>query len=397
MAASSTTLFPESIASMFRKPNLNIRVVSYNVLSSHLASPSHFATLNPAHLAATARLPVVLQKIDAEISTHKRVIVCLQEVSYDWAGKIHVFFASKGYHVVTSNYGRSFNGYMGVVLAWPVAGFDAIDVDISRVSDTRPGGWPANKDPPPGVISKLLSSSFQIIQTILTAPLQKIGLISSPSRDAEPWDYAKSRMNVLLTAVLRDKESGAKFCISNYHMPCSFWDGRIMTLHADLCLAHVQRIALREGSAHEPGATNAPAKAETDPLPYILAGDFNIKPSDSIYGFMTTGSIHVDDPAHPGMKEGETWLPSIVEPVRSAYRLMLGQEPDFTNFAHVGDRANMPFIDTLDYIFLSPSWSVEKVRDLPARDVAGGPFPNLDHGEPSDHILIAATLSSPSK
>lgn len=382
---------------MFRKPNLNVRVVSYNVLSSHLASPSHFNTLNPAHLAATARLPVVLQKVEAEISTHKRVIVCLQEVSHDWAGKIHVFFASKGYHVVASNYGRNFNGYMGVLLAWPVNGFDAVDVDIARVSDTRPNGWPVNKDPPPGMISKLVSSSLQIVQTILTAPLQKIGWIPGPTGDAEPWDYAQKRMNVLLTAVLRDKESGVKFCISNYHMPCSFWDGRIMTLHADLCLAHVQRIARRQESAQEPGSTNAPTEARTEPLPYILAGDFNIKPSDSIYRFVTTGSVHTDDPAHPGTKEGESWSPSIVEPVRSAYRVMLGQEPDFTNFALVGERSNTPFIDTLDYIFLSPTWNVEKVRELPKRDVAGGPFPNLDHGEPSDHVMIAATLSIPSK
>jgi 2',5'-phosphodiesterase len=77
--------------------------------------------------------------------------------------------------------------------------------------------------------------------------------------------------------------------------------------------------------------------------------------------------------------------------------VMLGQEPDFTNFALVGERSNTPFIDTLDYIFLSPTWNVEKVRELPKRDVAGGPFPNLDHGEPSDHVMIAATLSIPSK
>jgi mRNA deadenylase 3'-5' endonuclease subunit Ccr4 len=98
---------------MFRKPSLNIRVVSYNVLSSHLASPSHFTTLNPAHLEAAARIPVVLQKLDSELGTHRNVIVCLQEVSYDWLGKFHAYFANKGFHMTAVNYGRKFNGYMG--------------------------------------------------------------------------------------------------------------------------------------------------------------------------------------------------------------------------------------------------------------------------------------------
>jgi len=58
---------------------LRLRVVSYNVLSSHLASPGHFTTLNPEHLYASARLPVVLKKLSNEISK-KNTIICLQEV-----------------------------------------------------------------------------------------------------------------------------------------------------------------------------------------------------------------------------------------------------------------------------------------------------------------------------
>jgi mRNA deadenylase 3'-5' endonuclease subunit Ccr4 len=49
------------------------------------------------------------------------------------------------------------------------------------------------------------------------------------------------------------------------------------------------------------------------------------------------------------------------------------------------------FIDTLDYIFLSPQWSVQEVPALPHRDGANGPFPN--ENEPSDHLLIAAELT----
>jgi hypothetical protein len=39
-------------------------------------------------------------------------------------------------------YGKKFNGYMGTVLAYPSSLYDAIDVDIATLSDTREGGWP---------------------------------------------------------------------------------------------------------------------------------------------------------------------------------------------------------------------------------------------------------------
>ena len=99
--------------------------------------------------------------------------------------------------------------------------------------------------------------------------------------------------------------------------------------------------------------------------------------------------------------------------MKSAYAVhdASGAEPDFTNYARI--KEDDPFIDTLDYIFLgdgdnsgsnsdgdseqcsnnhSDSWKVKSVKELPHRDDAGGPFPNLDHGEPSDHIMIAADL-----
>ena len=82
------------------------------------------------------------------------------------------------------------------------------------------------------------------------------------------------------------------------------------------------------------------------------------------------------------------WHPTS-EAMRSAYAVA-GKEPDFTNYARVQE--DEPFIDTLDYIFVSEDWNVAGVKDLPHREDAGGPFPNLDRGEPSDHLLIAADL-----
>ena len=77
-------------------PQAAVRVVSYNVLSSHLASPSHFSRLNPEHLDAAVRLPKILAKLESEMRSSRATIFCLQEVSYQWAGKFHTFFANKG-------------------------------------------------------------------------------------------------------------------------------------------------------------------------------------------------------------------------------------------------------------------------------------------------------------
>ena len=59
-------------------------VVTYNVLSSALASPDWFRFCDPANLEPDTRLTRVVSKLKSEID--KRAIICLQEVSRDWSG-----------------------------------------------------------------------------------------------------------------------------------------------------------------------------------------------------------------------------------------------------------------------------------------------------------------------
>jgi hypothetical protein len=46
------------------------------------------------------------------------------------------------------------------------------------------------------------------------------------------------------------------------------------------------------------------------------------------------------------------------------------QEPNFTNYAQV--RGGEPFVDTLDYVFVSRQWGVREVLALPHRDDMAG-------------------------
>ena len=55
------------------------------------------------------RLERLTRKLAAEVSAE--AVICLQEVSLSWAGPLHAFFASRGYHFVFSSYGRKKNGY----------------------------------------------------------------------------------------------------------------------------------------------------------------------------------------------------------------------------------------------------------------------------------------------
>lgn len=139
-----------------------------------------------------------------------------------------------------------------------------------------------------------------------------------------------------------------------------------------MCFQHVQDLASRQK------------------LPCILAGDFNTRPVHSCYKFLTTGQLDKTDSYHPRPKSGVEWTPTS-EPMESACVAYLSKEPDFTNYAQA--KEDEPFIDTLDYIFLSQGqWLVENMTSFVDRAQAGGPFPNLEKSEPSDHILMAADL-----
>ena len=118
---------------------------------------------------------------------------------------------------------------------------------------------------------------------------------------------------------------------------------------------------------------------------------------------------------------GWSWRPDLTVPMQSAYALVRGTEPAFTNYAKIrcvvhacplrlarwcramgvthglsGTRRNDPeFIDTLDYIFVSRRCEVLDVLPLPdlAASKRAGPQPTAE--QPSDHLLLAASIRFP--
>ena len=443
-------------------------VVTYNILSSALASPDWFRHCDPRDLEADTRLQRVLHKLGAQVE--KRAIICLQEVSREWSGKLHAFFQQRNYTFIDSLYGPQVSGYMGVGIAFPNERWRAVDVDIQRIADTkdawivserenawrpasseaRVGDWtcpacgahvfatkvacyrcrapkpkvvPETNNAPLGAplgagpLGEALSSLWDWLRARCGAGVigvsgssgaaaaassslehdeelaralqadeydrgvaRRSGAASSLMVEVPAWYDASRRKENTMVAVHLSSMSHelVRLWCATYHMPCAFDQPRLMAMHAAMAMQHLQRLA-------------APMS-----VPCILGGDWNLKPVDHVYVLLTTGAMPAaaaSDDAYPApCPEGDTWHPNLRCPMRSAYHVAHGQEPEFTNFAQ-SMKDSVPFIDCLDYVFISPHVTVRSAPALPGREEVSGPFPTAL--EPSDHLLLSVELSLP--
>ena len=410
VAAMSTAATPSSTS---------LRVVSYNILSSKLAQPSHYTHAEPKYLEPEYRLPIILSKLDDEMkrgfggtddetktqsADPPPSIFALQEVCYPFSSALHAFFAQRGYHFVYGPYGKKFNGYMGVGIAYPMKDFTTVNVDICRLSDERADGWPREKRNEGGndgeqevsigrTIQKLRarigSLAFQTIQSAMNSSIAKRLGYDNGKPPIDPWEMSENRYNVLVTVTLRPIAGGSTFSVSNYHMPCAYFAPAVMNIHTEMVAKRVQDLAAVSWKSIHGDDEEESAKT----IPYILTGDFNILPESAQYKILTTGMLEQSDPTFPPVKYGKQFKVESL-PMDSAYTLLGGSEPEFTNYSQCRD--DPPFIGTLDYIFLSKStsttegWKVHRTKTLPNKETSGGPFPG--ENEPSDHLLIAADL-----
>jgi 2',5'-phosphodiesterase len=338
---------------------LNVRIVSYNLLSSQLAQESHFVSCTRDALTSKQRGPRLLAKLDEQIAQHPNSVLCLQEVSHSWAGLLHAHLAQRRHHLVVAHYGERFNGHMGVAMSYPIDLFELVDCTVRTVAETR-DLYKAPAEP-----SRLVRAMRWLIWLITLQWLIAL-VVSSKSGARDPYEYAMARKNDVIVLRLRCRKTSREFVVATYHMPCAFLHPQMMSLHSSLVLQFVDKQA---GS-----------------LPYVLAGDFNFTPAHDQYTLYTTGTIaegRAGRPPPPPAIAG-SWKFDVT-PVRSAYAVA-GGEPQFTNWAQIKEEPE--FRDTLDYVWISKHWSVDNVQPL---NVSKGPLPTVE--EPSDHLLVAASLT----
>ena len=280
--AYATTEAAAAAAAAAAGSGTDVGVVTYNILSPALAGEDHYYNACPTNLHGPTRLARVKAKLEGAIAEGR--IICLQEVSLQWSGPLHVYFAKRGYHLVLAPYGSAFSDHMGVAVAWDASRYQAEDIEIVKVASTY-SEWPKKeKKAEPGLLEKLLNFVLQ----------RKV------EKPYNPWNESQWRKNQLILARLAPREEGKKpFVVACYHMPCLFGSAakvQGMNIHAQLTAKHVQKFA---------GDT-----------PYLMVGDWNSLPNSTTYQLLTKGSLeaeHNETPVHP---DG-TWTPSIEKPMRS--------------------------------------------------------------------------------
>lgn len=369
-------------------------VVTYNILSSELSPPHVYAHSDASDLDPETRIARVETKLLPLLQAG--AIVCLQEVSHAFRSELTVFFARHGYHSAFRNYGGSFNGFMGVAIAWPTA-LELTGLELIVPSVHVPKA-PKQADQPRSLLSALWSALLGLPAALLPpavallpgllwqGALAAVRVIKPPpatpasgaGREMDEWKLARKAWNVALAARFRTA-ADRELVVATYHMPCKFWQPAMMSISACILADRVHRFADRGR------------------IPYVIAGDFNLKPQSGPYKLLTTGALSAaaGDEAVPRARPGVEWDTRLPTPLTSAAATVLGREPYATNHARTHfpwSAGSEPFTDTLDYIFLSPGLRALGFGDLPDKDFFDR-TPSLPCAdEPSDHLLVSATV-----
>lgn len=390
---------------------VGVRIVTYNVLSSHLCEPSHFPKCNPDFLDPTYRYTKLEDKLLMEIDNG--AIICLQEVSSEWAGYLYSFFAEHNYALITGLYGYQKNGYMGVATAVPLNLYKLQSVSIDTLSDFIPEELLSPKKPWTRDTKKE-ETIFTVFAAFLDCFKMLVRIVCSllccgceDKKEKAPqdtsFDMARGRNNQMVTVTLvprnaqasatttvkgRRKSSASKsptgFVVANYHMPCMFKQPKVMMIHSSLAALITRKHATMS------------VGNKTKVVPHILAGDFNMKPVSGMYSGLVTSRdasgagapvsdgvdcippqfdkfltlFYSEQGLHHDGSENQVDVIKSDLKFYSLYREVNGQEPDFTNYATsmtwgTDTPVEFSFIDTLDYVFVSTDgWEpMDRVAD----------------------------------
>jgi len=279
----------------------------------------------------------------------------------EWRIRLKQFFLENNYIFIYVYDRIKQPGFMGVAVAFPEEIYVLKKTQIDIISETKE--WLET----PSVVPWY----HKLQEDLGKWCAEKIGKTLYHTHNIEDYNIAHFQSNSQIMLELEFKADSTSFIIANYHMPCLFKRPRVMMIHAALSCQLAQQFA--------------------GDKPLIYCGDFNSTPNTSVYHLITVGHLERNHPDHPRhtMPADDKWIPN-VKPLRSVYKEVYGKEPNFTNYSQdsVNDKL---FIDVLDYIFISEHWQVLSTEELP-ETVNKYKTPLPDDEEPSDHLLIGATL-----
>lgn len=275
-----------------------IRVLTYNVQSPHL--PSDPTAHNPR------RLQWVLCALQLALSSPPFVptFVCLQEVCQAWTQPILATLGARGYAGIVHNYAPERREPLCTMVCFPIAQYAYSPLPVRLTNTPAERHWTA------------LKLTTHDVRTSL------------------------GRNNGVLAAVFTCHSTRRRLVVGTYHAPCLFkTQPRGHAMHIDNALHFLEHV-----SSSMPG------------VPAVLAGDFNMQPSDAAYLFAVRGKNKID-----------------------AMQRLHGQHSP-TNCCSV-------FSGCLDYVFCN-SHADPVSLSLHAFKCE----PHLSEAQPSDHALLQALV-----
>jgi len=181
--------------------------------------------------------------------------------------------------------------------------------------------------------------------------------------------------NVALLLMLQDKKSGKKICVANIHVNANWTRPDLQATQIGQCIHAIEQFCETQRT-----------KNEKEGIPTIFCGDFNVQPDTSPYNLISKGKVSENYGVQwPQLSRigGKYWQHKTK--LQSAYRVLLGDEPAFSN--HAGG-----FIGTLDYIWFSEQHMKVKsvLEHVPVELISSNYVgcPNVQF--PSDHLSCKA-------
>ena len=246
-----------------------VRVITYNVLSSHLRDPQRFTKCTEKALDPNGSYKKLIKRLEKEIAANdasSSPIFCLQEVSRLWAGRLTAWFSSRGYSFVPSLYGREFNGYMGCAIAVPSGSFEITDCKIDRLSETQ-DFWPVDPAKELAWKNRFKKKDKELVKAekegwwkrfcrfFASSPEEEEQQakektaetdVPKPHEEDIPEYFTKARYRhntVIAVQVSPASGTGGKFWVGNYHMPCAFWSPPLMSIHAAILGQYMEALS----------------------------------------------------------------------------------------------------------------------------------------------------------
>lgn len=330
-------------------------VMTYNVLSDKLATPSMYAYTPSWALLWSYRRERILK----EIINSEADIICLQEVE---AGEYEDFFLPS----LSKVYGGHF---------WSKSRAKTMAESDRRRVD--------------GCATFYRRDVFTLLAHQVVAFSEVAMQRQDISKSEEVFTRFMSKDNVSGIALLAHRPTGHRVMVANAHI---HWDPEVpdvKMVQVGMLTEALERLE-REWGREFPAQAEGVTYGITCPMPTLVCGDLNSMPDSGVYDLLSKGSV---PPSHPDLEGRCSYGPFLDGglkhglALRSAYREMESLPGAWTNWGP-------HFRGVLDYIWygsgsLTAVSSLSGIQDpFYTSQIAGLPSPVLC----SDHIHLLSRI-----